>query len=42
MALEHEETVNVYNNIGLVYDKLGDKKKTVEYYNRAKALKEGK
>ena len=26
MALEQKETVNVLNNIGLVYDKLGDKK----------------
>jgi tetratricopeptide (TPR) repeat protein len=42
LALEFEETVNVYNNIGLVYDKLGDKKKTTEYYKRAQDLKDGK
>ena len=28
MAMEFEETVNLFNNIGLVYDKLGDKKQT--------------
>jgi len=42
MAMEFEETVNLYNNIGLVYDKLGDKKKTAEYYKKAQALKDGK
>ena len=42
MAMESKETVNLFNNIGLVYDKLGDKKQTVEWYNKAKALKNGK
>jgi len=42
MAMEFEETVNLYNNIGLVYDKLGDKKKTTEYYKKAQDLKDGK
>jgi tetratricopeptide (TPR) repeat protein len=38
LALEQKETVNVLNNIGLVYDKLGKKKKAQEYYKAAKAL----
>jgi len=42
MAMEFEETVNLFNNIGLVYDKLGDKKQTAEWYKKAKALKDGK
>ncbi len=41
MALEQKETVNVLNNIGLVYDALGDKKNAQSYYKDAKALKEG-
>jgi tetratricopeptide (TPR) repeat protein len=41
MAMESEETVNLYNNIGLVYDKLGDKKQTAEWYKKAQALKDG-
>ena len=42
MAMEFEETVNLFNNIGLVYDKLGDKKETAEWYKKAQALKDGK
>jgi tetratricopeptide (TPR) repeat protein len=42
MAAESKETVNLFNNIGLVYDKLGDKKQTAEYYKKAQALKEGR
>ena len=42
MAMEFKKTVNLYNNIGLVYDKLGDKKQTVEWYKKAQALKDGK
>ena len=41
MALEEKETVNVLNNIGLVYDALGDKKTAQRYYKDAKALKGG-
>jgi tetratricopeptide (TPR) repeat protein len=41
MAMEFEETVNLFNNIGLVYDKLGDKKQTAEWYKKAQALKDG-
>jgi len=41
-AYELKETVNVLNNIGLVYDAVGDKKKAQEYYKDAKALKGGK
>ena len=40
-AMEFEKTVNLYNNIGLVYDKLGDKKQTAEWYKKAQALKDG-
>lgn len=40
-ALEVEETVNVLNNIGLVYDKLGDKKEAAKLYKQAQALKAG-
>jgi Flp pilus assembly protein TadD len=42
MAYEQEETVNVLNNMGLVYDKLGDKKEAAKLYNQAKELKSGK
>lgn len=41
LALEQEETVNLLNNIGLVYDALGDKKQARRYYDYATALKEG-
>jgi tetratricopeptide (TPR) repeat protein len=41
MALEQDETVNVLNNIGLVYDAIGDKKKAQEYYKSAKAVQGG-
>jgi tetratricopeptide (TPR) repeat protein len=41
LAMEFEKTVNLFNNIGLVYDKLGDKKQTAEWYKKAQALKEG-
>ncbi len=39
MALEQKETVNVLNNIGLVYDATGDKKTAQRYYKDAKSLK---
>lgn len=42
MAYELKETVNILNNIGLVYDAQGNKKKAQEYYKDAKALKGGK
>jgi tetratricopeptide (TPR) repeat protein len=42
MAYEQDETVNVLNNMGLVYDKLGDKKEAAKLYNQAKELKSGK
>ena len=38
LALEQKETRNVLNNIGLVYDKLGNKKKAQEYYKAAQDL----
>lgn len=38
LALEQKETSNVLNNIGLVYDKLGQKKKAQKYYKLAKDL----
>jgi tetratricopeptide (TPR) repeat protein len=41
MAMEFEETVNLFNNIGLVYDKLGNKKQASQWYKKAEALKEG-
>ncbi len=40
-AMEFKETVNLFNNIGLVYDKLGDKKQTAAWYKKAQALKDG-
>ncbi len=40
-ALEQKETVNVLNNIGLVYDKLGDKKEAAKLYKQAQELKAG-
>ena len=42
LALEQNETVNVLNNIGLVYDKLGKKKEAQKYYKSAQDLKKGK
>ena len=33
--------MNLFNNIGLVYDKMGDKKRTAEYYKMAQDLKGG-
>ena len=36
MALEQKETKNVLNNIGLVYDKLGNKKEAALWYEKAK------
>jgi hypothetical protein len=39
--MESKETVNLFNNIGLVYDKMGDKKKAAEYYKAAQDLKGG-
>jgi tetratricopeptide (TPR) repeat protein len=36
MALEQKETKNVLNNIGLVYDKLGNKKEAAVWYEKAK------
>ena len=38
LALEQKETANVLNNIGLVYEALGQKKKAQEYYKAAKEL----
>jgi superkiller protein 3 len=38
MALEQKETANVFNAMGIVYDKLGDKKAAKEYYDEAKRL----
>ena len=37
-----KETVNVLNNMGLVYDKLGDKKEAAKLYKEAQELKAGK
>ena len=42
LAFEQKETVNVLNNMGLVYDKLGDKKEAAKLYKQATALKSGK
>jgi len=42
MALAEKETVNVYNNIGLVYDKLGNKEEAAKWYKDAQAIKGGK
>jgi tetratricopeptide (TPR) repeat protein len=39
LAMEQKETSNLLNNIGLVYDKLGKKKKAQSYYKQAKDLK---
>lgn len=39
MAYSLKETANVLNNMGLVYDKLGDKKEAAKLYKQAKALK---
>lgn len=41
LALEQEETADVYNNIGLAYDKLGDKEMAQTYYREAKGLRGG-
>ena len=41
LALERKETSDVLNNIGLAYDKLGDKETAQAYYNDAKNLKGG-
>ncbi|MFT5784635.1 MAG: tetratricopeptide (TPR) repeat protein [Candidatus Krumholzibacteriia bacterium] len=41
MAMVEKETVNVFNNVGLVYDKLGDKKEAAKWYKSAKDLKAG-
>ena len=38
MALEQKETKNVLNNIGLVYDKLGNKKEAAVWYEKAKKV----
>jgi len=40
-AMEFKETANLFNNIGLVYDKLGNKKQTAVWYKKAQALKDG-
>ncbi|MCB1184818.1 tetratricopeptide repeat protein [bacterium] len=40
-AMAEKETVNVFNNIGLVYDKLGNKKEAAKWYKDAQALKGG-
>lgn len=39
LAMEQKESVNLLNNMGLVYDKLGDKKTAQDYYKQAKAFK---
>lgn len=41
LAMVEKETVNVFNNIGLVYDKLGDKKEAAKWYKSAQNLKAG-
>ncbi len=41
LALVEKETVNVYNNVGLVYDKLGNKKEAAKWYKDAQAIKDG-
>jgi tetratricopeptide (TPR) repeat protein len=40
-ALSHKETANAYNAMGLVFDKLGDKRTAKQYYDTAKKVKEG-
>jgi len=40
-ALAQKTTVNVLNNIGLVYDKLGNKKEAAAWYKKAQDLKKG-
>lgn len=42
LALAEKETAAVYNNVGLVYDKLGNKKEAAKWYKDAAALKGGK
>jgi len=41
LALEQKETPDVLNNIGLAYDKLGDKETAQTFYQEAKGLKGG-
>jgi tetratricopeptide (TPR) repeat protein len=41
LALEQKETADVYNNIGLAYDKLGDKEMDQTYFREAKGLRGG-
>jgi len=41
-AMDLKETVNLHNNIGLVYDKLGDKKEAQSWYKSAQELKNDK
>ncbi len=41
LALEQKETADVYNNIGLAYDKLGDKEMAQTYYREAKNFRGG-
>ena len=41
LAMEQKETADVLNNMGLVYDKLGDKKEANAYYKEAKELQGG-
>ncbi len=38
MAMEEDETANLFNSIGLVYDKQGKKKKAEFWYKKAKKL----
>ena len=42
LAMDQKETVNLLNNIGLVYDKLGNKKEAAAWYKAANKLKGGK
>jgi tetratricopeptide (TPR) repeat protein len=41
LALEQKETSDVLNNIGLAYDKLGEKETAQAFYREAKGLKGG-
>jgi tetratricopeptide (TPR) repeat protein len=41
MAMEQKTTANVMNAIGLVYDKLGNKKEAAVWYKKAQDLKKG-
>lgn len=38
-GVEHHDTSDSYNNIGIIYDDLGDYKKALEYYLKALAMR---